>query len=71
MQLLKLILIAWLCAAVSVQAHQSGAKNCDDAKDTNQLSECLSGDLTKSNSSNFWSLMKLHTLELVIFWKPE
>ena len=55
MRLLALILIAWLWAVVSVQAHQFDAKHCDDAIDTDQLRECLAENLTKSNS---WDINK-------------
>ena len=55
MRLLALILIAWLWAVVSVQAHQFDAKHCDDAIDTNHLRECLAENLTKSNS---WDINK-------------
>ena len=49
MRLLALILIAWLWAVVSVQAHQFDTKNCEDAIDTDQLRECLAENLTKPN----------------------
>ena len=55
MRLLALILIVWLWAVVSVQAHQFDAKHCDDAIDTDQLRECLAENLTKSNS---WDINK-------------
>jgi len=55
MRILALILIACLWAVVSVQAHQSDAKPCDDAIDTDQLRECLGENLTKSNS---WDIKK-------------
>ena len=53
MRLLALILIAWLWAVVSVQAHQFDAKNCEDAIDTDQLRECLAENLTKPNLWDF------------------
>ena len=55
MRLLALILIAWLWAVVSVQAHQFDAKNCEDAIDTDQLRECLAENLTKPN---LWDINK-------------
>ena len=55
MRLLALILIAWLWAVISVQAHQFDAKHCDDAIDTDQLRECLAENLTKSDS---WDINK-------------
>ena len=50
MRLLALILVAWLWAVVSVQAHQSDAMHCEDASDTGQFRECLVENLVKSNS---------------------
>ena len=55
MRLLALILIAWLWAVVSLQAHQFDAKHCDAAIDTDQLRECLAENLTKSDS---WDINK-------------
>ena len=64
MRLLALILIAWLWAVVSVQAHQFDAKHCDDAIDTDQLRECLAENLTKSDS---WDINKSTNAEGVDF----
>ena len=60
MRLLALILIAWLWAVVSVQAHQSDAMHCEDAIDTEQFRECLVENLAKSNS---WILNKTTNAE--------
>ena len=60
MRLLALILIAWLWAVISVQAHQFDAKNCEDAIDTDQLRECLAENLTKPN---LWDINKSTTAE--------
>ena len=49
MRILALMFVAWLWAVVSVQAHQSDAKHCDNTTDTDQLSECLTENSTKSN----------------------
>ena len=50
MRILALILVAWLWGVASVQAHQSDAKHCEDAIDTDQLRDCSTENLTKSNS---------------------
>ena len=55
MRILALILVAWCLAVASVQAHQSDAKHCEDAVDTDQLRGCLAENLTKSNS---WDINK-------------
>jgi hypothetical protein len=47
---LALILVAWLWAVASAHAHQSDAKHCEDAVDTERLGESLAENLTKSNS---------------------
>ena len=60
MRILALILIAWLWAVVSVQAHQSDAMHCEDAIDTEQFRECLVENLAKSNS---WVLDKTTNAE--------
>ena len=60
MRLLALISIAWLWAAVSALAHQSDAKPCENAIDTDQLRECLVENLTTSNS---WVLNKTKNAE--------
>ena len=60
MRLLALILIAWLWAVVSVQAHQFDTKNCEDAIDTDQLRECLVENLTKPN---LWDINNSTTAE--------
>ena len=64
MRLLALILIAWLWAVVSVQAHQSDAMHCEDAIDTEQFRECLVENLTTSNS---WILNKTTNAETADF----
>ena len=64
MRLLALILTAWLCAVVSVQAHQSDTEHCENAIDTVQFSECLAENLTKSNS---WVLNKTTDAEAADF----
>ena len=55
MRILALILVAWFLAVASVQAHQSDAKHCEDAADTDQLRGCLVENLTKSGS---WDINK-------------
>ena len=64
MRLLALISIACLWAAVSELAHQSDAKHCEDAADTDQLRGCLAENLTKSNS---WVLNKTTNTEAADF----
>ena len=55
MRILVFILVAWLWAVASVQAHQSDAKHCEDAIDTDQFRDCLAENIAKSNS---WILDK-------------
>ena len=55
MRILALILVAWWLAVASVQAHQSDAKHCEDAADTDQLRGCLVENLTKSG---LWDINK-------------
>lgn len=50
MRKLALILVAWLWAVASAHAHQSDAKHCEDAVDTERLGESLAENSTKSNS---------------------
>ena len=64
MRLLALILIAWLWAVVSVQAHQSDALHCEDAIDTEQFRDCLAENIAKSNS---WILDKTTDAEAADF----
>jgi len=64
MRILALILVAWCLAVASVQAHQSDAKHCEDAADTDQLRGCLAENLTKSNS---WVLNKTTNTEAADF----
>ena len=64
MRILALMLVAWLWAVVSVQAHQSDAKHCDNTTDTDHLSECLTENLTKSN---MWVLNKTTNAETADF----
>ncbi len=64
MRILALIFTAWLWAVVSAQAHQSDAKHCEDAIDTDQLRECLTENVTKSNS---WVLDKTTDAEAADF----
>ena len=47
MRLLALILIAWLWAVVSVQAHQFDAKHCDDAIDTESIKRMFGREFNK------------------------
>ena len=64
MRILALILLAWLWAVVSVQAHQSDAEHCENEMDTDQLRVCLVENLTKSNS---WVLNKSTEAEAADF----
>ena len=64
MRILAFILLAWLWAVVSVQAHQPDAKHCENEMGTDQLRECLVQNLTKSNS---WVLYKSTEAEAVDF----
>ena len=64
MRLLALILVAWLWGVVGVQARQSDVKHCEDAIDTDHLKDCLTGNLTNSNS---WVLNKTTNTEAADF----
>ena len=66
MRLLALILFAWLWVVASVQAHQSDEKHCEDALDTDQLRECLTGNLKTLSS---WDLNKTTNAETTDFMK--
>ena len=55
MRLLALILVTWLWGVAGVQARQSDVKHCEDAIDTDQFKDCLTGNLAKSN---WWVLNK-------------
>ena len=60
MRILALVLIAWMWLVANVQAHQSDATHCDDLIDADQLRECLSENLIRSNS---WVLNKTANAE--------
>ena len=64
MRIFALILVAWFWAVASVQAHQSDAKHCEDAMDTDQFRECLTENLIESNS---WDLDKTTYAEVADF----
>ena len=64
MRIFALILVAWFWAVASVQAHQSDAKHCEDAMDTDQFRECLTENLIVSNS---WDLDKTTNAEVADF----
>ena len=64
MRLLALILVAWLWGVVGVQARQSDVKHCEDAIDTDHFKDCLTGNLTNSNS---WVLNKTANTEAADF----
>ena len=58
------ILVAWLWGVAGVQAHQSDVKHSEDAIDTDQFRDCLTGNLTNSNS---WVLNKTTNTEAADF----
>ena len=64
MRLLALILVAWLWGVAGVQARQSDVKHCEDAIDTDQFKDCLTGNLTNSNS---WVFNKITNTEAADF----
>ena len=64
MRLLALILVAWLWGVAGVQARQSDVKHCEDAIDTDRFRDCLTGNLTNSNS---WALNKITNTEAADF----
>jgi len=64
MRILVLILVAWLWGVAGVQAHQSDVKHYEDVIDTDQFRDCLTGNLTNSNS---WVLNKTTNTEAADF----